>query len=79
MQEELEKSMKITVRTGEKDDKGVLKADEFLDNDKIIDVVRYNDWPTPTSYKFVLQPAQGKKKKKKKSFIIFFFFFLLFH
>jgi len=57
--EEIEQHLRIAVRTGLKNDKGILKPDEYCKPEDNVDRVRHNDWPSHDSYKFILLPAQG--------------------
>ena len=57
--EEIEQHLRIAVRTGLKNEKGVLKADEYCKGEDNVDRIRHNDWPNPSAYKLVLVPAQG--------------------
>jgi hypothetical protein len=56
---EVKSHLQLFVRTGAKDAKGVLVADEPLPPQRQLTRVRTNDWPDREAYKLILQPVQG--------------------
>ncbi len=56
---EVKSHLQLFVRTGIKDAKGVLIADEPLPPQRQLTRIRTNDWPDREAYKLILQPVQG--------------------
>ena len=56
---EVKSHMQLFVRTGLKDEKNILKADEPLMAQQKLTRIRDNDWPDREEYKLILQPVQG--------------------
>ena len=56
---EVRSHLQLYVRTGKKDEKGVLVADEPLMPQRQLTRIRTNEWPEREAYKLILQPVPG--------------------